>query len=210
MLTRYAPRIGPAAHGPTSTLKHQPRARARVSGGSTAHARYCCTRTHQTVPTIRGGPPGDHGIACTGPTATQISTRKTRRKRGPTVHAAEATQTAHELQDDDPPRPGVNLGRTPGECAVWGAEMAPAPVGLPSGAVVDALESMMRQSRDPMRCAHYTCRTPSQRSQHARIKRARARPLSLTGSRTSTASRQSAATQSRAFALAREGGCQRT
>ena len=40
---------------------------------------------------------------------------------------------ASEREDDDPPRPGVNLGRTPSEYAVWGADMAPAPVGLPSG-----------------------------------------------------------------------------
>ena len=53
------------------------------------------------------------------------------------MHAAETTRTTHDHEDDDPPRPGVILGRTRSECAVWGANLAPTPVGLPSSAVVD-------------------------------------------------------------------------
>ena len=53
------------------------------------------------------------------------------------MHAAETTLTTHDHEDDDPPRPGVILGRTRSECAVWGANLAPTPVGLPSSAVVD-------------------------------------------------------------------------
>ena len=63
------------------------------------------------------------------------------RKRGPTVHATETTQTACEREDDDPPRPGVNPGPFPSEMAVRRAGMARPHVGLTSGANIDALAS---------------------------------------------------------------------
>ena len=120
------------------------------------------------------------------------------------MHTVETTGTTHEHEDDDPPRPGVVLGRTRNKCAVWGAEMAPTPVGFPYCAVTDA-----RQIRNLCNCAshrrrHHQTDRPSCVSRRVRVESARARPLKRSGSRMRPAAREAQTVRSRASTVAKE------
>ena len=88
---------------------------ARTPSRSTARERHHCSATRLAVTESRGGPHDALKQAHTGPRSVQIQGKSASRDATATSPHA---KTTHELEDDDPPRPGTNLEPTRFEWAV--------------------------------------------------------------------------------------------
>ena len=88
---------------------------ARIPSRSTARERHHCSATRLAVTESRGWPHDALKQAHTGPRSVQMQGKSASRDATATSPHA---KTTHELEDDDPPRPGTNLEPTRFEWAV--------------------------------------------------------------------------------------------